>query len=373
MREVVILGVGMTNFGRFPEIPYFRLGASAVLEALDDAGIEWKDVPVVYCANTNNGMCPGELVEAELGHTGVSVINVQNACAGGQTAGLMAYQAVASGVYDIALAMGVEQMPKGAVVGMAPTPEMLMGADSFVGKYAMKMQKAIHDHRYTLDQMAKVSVKNHKNGCYNPHSQYKLNLTIEDVHNSPMIAYPLTLYHCCPTGDGAAAAILCSQRIAKRHTTPPFIKVAGGALRSQTFVRGDPADTHEVTINTAKEAYEKTGIGPEDLNIVELHDNFTISELEHYEELGLCGDGEGGRLIDEGITEITGRIPVSTSGGLLAKGHPMAATGMAQICEIAWQMRGQAGQRQVKDPKVGLSYCNGGDRGMACGMVIVKK
>jgi len=373
MGEVVILGAGMTSFGRFPEIPYYKLGADAVLEALSDAGIEWKDIQVVYCANTNNGMCSGEMVEAELGHTGVPVINVQNACAGGQTACLTAYQAVASGGYDIALVIGVEQMPRGVVQGMPITPGVLMGVDSFVGKYAMKMQRAIYENRYTLDQMAKVSVKNHKNACYNPRSQYKLNLTIQDVHNSRVIAYPLTLYHCCPTSDGAAALVVCSERVARRYATPPFIKMAGGALRSQTFVPGDPADTHEITINTAKEAYEKTGIGPEDIDIVELHDNFTISELEHYEELGLCGDGEGGRLIDEGVTEITGRIPVSTSGGLLGKGHPMAATGVAQVCEIVWQMRGEAGKRQVNNVKVGLSNCNGGDQGMACGVIIIKK
>lgn len=373
MREVVILGVGMTKFGRFPDIPYYKLGADAVLEALGDAGMKWKDIPVAYAANTNNGFCPGELVEAELGHTGIPVINVQNACAGGQTACLMAYEAVARGAYDIALALGVEQMPKGAVVGMAPTPAMLMGAESFLSKYAMKMQRALYEHRYTLHQMAKVSVKNHRNACYNPRSQYQLNLTVEDVHKSRLIAYPLTLYHSCPTSEGAAVVILCSTSVARRHTKPPFIKLATVALRSQTFVRGEPADTHEITINTAREAYEKAGISPGDLDIVELHDNFTISELEHCEELGLCAEGEGGRLIDEGATEITGRIPVNTSGGLLGKGHPMAATGLAQVCEIVWQMRGQAGQRQTKDPRVGLANCNGGDQGMACGIVIVKK
>ncbi len=373
MREVVILGVGMTKFGRFPEIPYYKLGADAVLEALGDAGMKWQDIQIVYSANTNNGVCPGELVEAELGHTGIPVINVQNACAGGQTACFTAYQAIASGAFDVVLALGLEQMPRGPVLGMAPTPTMIMGAESFLSKYAMKMQRAVYEHRYTLDQMAKVSVKNHKNGSLNPRSQYKLNLTVEEVHNSRTVAYPLTLYHCCPTSDGAAAAILCSTRVARKFTTPPFIKMAGVALRSQTFVRGDPADTHEITRNTARDAYEKTGIGPGDLNLVELHDNFTISELEHCEEMGLCGEGEGGKLIDEGATEITGRIPINTSGGLLGKGHPMAATGISQVCEIVWQMRGQSGERQTNNPKVGLANCNGGDQGMACGIVIVKK
>ncbi|MFC2031932.1 thiolase family protein [Chloroflexota bacterium] len=373
MRKVVVLGVGMTDFGRFPEIPFPKIGADAIIDALQNAGLEWKDILIMYCANTANGGCVGELVEAEIGHTGIPVINVDNACAGGQTTFLMAYQAVAGGTYDIALAIGVEQMPRGPLAGLQPTPENLMGIENMVSKYAMKMQRAIYEHRYTLNQMALVSVKNHKNGCYNPHSQYKLALTLEDVHNSRMISDPLTLYHCCPTGDGAATAILCTEEIARKHATPPFITVAGGALRSQTFVRGEANESRLISVNTANEAYEIAGIGPEDLDMVELHDNFTISELEHIVDLGLCEEDEVGRLMEEGAFDLTGRIPVSMSGGLLAKGHPTSATGVAQICELVWQMRGQAGQRQGKDPKVSLSHCCGGNFGMVCGVNILKK
>ena len=373
MRDVVVLGAGVTSFGKFPEIPFPKIGADAVLDVLKDAGLEWKEIPLMYCANTGNGTSVGELVEAEIGHTGIPVINVSNACAGGQTAFLLAYQAVGIGAHDIALAMGVEQMPRGPLMGMPPTPGNLMGVENMVSKYAMKMQRAIYEGRYTLNQMARVSVKNHKNGCHNPISQYKLDLTIEDVHNSRMIADPLTLYHCCPTGDGAAAVILCAEEKARSYTLPPFIKVAGGALRSQTFVRGEPNETRKISISTANEAYEIAGIGPEDIDMAEIHDNFTISELEHIVDLGLCGEDEVGPLMEEGVFEITGRIPVSMSGGLLAKGHPTAATGIAQICELIWQMRGQAGQRQVKNPKVGLSHCCGGDFGMACGVIILKK
>lgn len=371
MGKVVVLGVGMTNFSRFPEIPFPKIGADAILEALENAGIQWREIPVLYCANNFNGPCVGELVEAELGHIGIPVINVTNACAGGQTSFTMAHQAVATGAYDIALALGVEQMLRGPIQGLPPTPETLTGVDSMVCKYAMKMQRAIYEHRYTLDQMAIVSVKNHKNGCYNPRSQYKLALTVEDVHNARMVADPLTLYHCCPTGDGAAAAVLCSEKMAKRYTSPPFVKVAGCALRSQTFVRGDPADTREISVNTAKQVYELSGIGPEDIDMVELHDNFTVSELEHIVDLGICDEGEVGRLMEEGAFEITGRIPVNMSGGLLAKGHPAAATGVAQVCELVWQIRGQAENRQVNRPRVGLCHCCGGDRGMACGVALV--
>ncbi|MFC1873802.1 thiolase family protein, partial [Chloroflexota bacterium] len=192
-------------------------------------------------------------------------------------------------------------------------------------------------------------------------------------HNSRMIADPLTLYHCCPTGDGAAAVVLCTEEIAKRYTTEPFIRLAGGALTSQRFIRGELADTRDVSVRAAKQAYEIAGIGPEDVDMVELHDNFTVGELEHIVDLGLCEEDEVGSLMEEGVFNITGRIPVSMSGGLLAKGHPTSATGVSHICELVWQMRGQAGQRQVKDPKIGLSHCSGGDEGMACVVNVVKK
>jgi acetyl-CoA acetyltransferase len=372
MKKVIILGVGSTTFGRWPELSFARLGAVAVQRALKDANVLWKDIQSVYCANTANGSCVGELVEAEIGHTGVPVINVNNACAGGQTAFFLGQQMVALGAYDLVLVLGTERMPRGPIVKL-PTIETFMGIVSMVGKHAMKMQRAISEKRYTIDQMAKISVKNHNNGVKNPYAQHKLSLTIADVHNSRMIADPLTLYHCCPTSDGASAAVLCSEAFARQKTTPPFIEAAGGALRTQTYVRGDPNDTRVISVNTAKDAYKAAGIGPEDLDIVELHDNFTISELEHYEDLGLCADGEAGKLIDEGTTTLTGRLPVNTGGGLLSRGHPTAATGVAQICELVWQMRGEAKERQVSNPKVGLSHCCGGDFGMACGVNIVKK
>jgi acetyl-CoA acetyltransferase len=375
MRSVVILGVGMTNFGRFPERPVAKVGAEAVLASLKDAGIGWKEVPIVYCAHATGRSVDGQFVEAELGHTGIPIINVSNACAGGGTAALVAYQAVATGLYDLALAMGVDQAPRGPYGGLSPpTVEGALGIDTLMAKYAMKMQRAIYEQRYTLDQMAMVSVKNHNNACLNPRSQYKIHMTsVEDVHHSRMIADPMTLYHCCPTGDGAAAAIFCTEAIARKHATAPFIHFAGGALTSQIFIRGELADTRDVTVRAAKKAYEICGIGPEDLDVIELHDNFAISELEHIVDLGLCDEYEVGPLMEEGVFNIAGRIPVNVSGGLLGKGHPTAATGIAQICELVWQLRGQAGQRQVNNPKTGLTHCCGGDEGMATYVHIVTK
>ena len=375
MREVVILGVGMTRFGRFPEKPVAKVGAEAVLASLKDAGIEWKEVPAVYCAHAMGRTVDGQLVEAELGHTGIPIINVSNACAGGGTAALVAYQAVAMGLYDLVVAMGVDQAPRGPLGGLfPPTIEGALGIDTWLAKYAMKMQRAVHEGRYTIDQMAMASVKNHNNACLNPRSQYKIHMTgVEDVHRSRMVADPMTLYHCCPTGDGGAAAIFCTEEIARRHTTPPLIKFAGGALTSQTFIRGEMADTRDVTARAAKKAYEICGIGPEDLDVIELHDNFAVSELEHIVDLGLCVEEDVGHLMEEGAFDISGSIPVNVSGGLLGKGHPTAATGIAQLCEIVWQLRGQAGQRQVPSPRAGLSHSCGGDEGMATYVNIVKK
>ncbi len=375
MRDVVILGLGMTHFGRFPERPVAKVGAEAVLSSLKDAGIGWREVPAVYCAHAMGRTVDGQLVEAELGHTGIPVINVSNACAGGGTAALMAYQAVATGLYDLVLAMGVDQAPRGPLGGLfPPTVEGVLGIDTWLAKYAMKIQRAIYEGRYTIDQIAMASVKNHNNACLNPRSQYKIHMAgVEDVHRARMIADPMTLYHCCPTGDGAAAVLFCTKEIASRHMGPPFITFAGGALTSQTFIRGELADTRDVTVRAAKKAYEICGIGPKDVDVIELHDNFAVSELEHIVDLGLCREEEVGPLMEEGVFQITGSIPVNVSGGLLGKGHPTAATGIAQICEIVWQLRGQAGQRQVKNPKVGLTHCCGGDEGMATYVHIIKK
>ncbi|MFH1382683.1 MAG: thiolase family protein, partial [Chloroflexota bacterium] len=372
MRDVVVLGVGMTKFGRFPEKLPPKIGAEAVLEACKDAGIAWNKIPMMYCTHSAGGNTDGQLVEAEIGHIGIPIINVANACAGGATSMLLAYQAVATGLYDLIMAMGVDQAPHGPLgTARPPQPLTVMGVSNMLMKYSMKMQRAIHDKRWTLDQMAWCSVKNHNNGLLNPRAQYKIPMKgPEDVHNSRMIADPMTLYHCCPTGDGAAAAILCTEEVARQYTSGPFIKIAGGALTSQRFIRGELMDTRDVSVRAAKKAYEITGIGPKDVDMVELHDNFTVSEVEHIVDLQLCGEYEVGPLMEKGHFNIDGPLPVSPSGGLLAKGHPTSATGVAQIAEFVWQMKGQAGQRQIKDPKIGLSHLCGGDEGMATSVLI---
>lgn len=373
-REVVVLGIGMTVFGRFPNIHYYDLGADAVLDTLKDAGIEWKNIPVMYCSAVTQGGVPGQHVQLALGSTGIPIINISNACSAGNTAFLIAYQAVSTGLYNIALALGIEKMPRQMIVDPGDdSPEARMGLRSPAIKYAQLAQRWIYEGRCTPVQMAKVSVKNHKNGYYNPRSQYHVQLTVEEILASRMICDPLHLYDCCPTTDGAAAVILCTEKLARRYTSQPFTKVAGCGLSSTPFVRGDPGNVCQTSHNATFEAYQEAGVGPKDIDVVELHDAFTISELQHYEDMGLCEVGEAVRLIDEGATEITGHMPVNPSGGLLAKGHPVGATGIAQICELVWQLRGQAGQRQVNNPKVGLAHSIGGGWAEACGVNILKK
>jgi acetyl-CoA acetyltransferase len=208
----------------------------------------------------------------------------------------------------------------------------------------------------TKEQFARIAVKNHRNGSLNPNAQYQEVYSLEDILNSPVVAEPLTRLMCSPIGDGAAATILCASSMAGRYTGKP-VRVLASTLSSG--VDHGPNDPGVVT-RVAQQAYEKAGVGPKDLSVIELHDASAPAELLTYEELGLCAPGEGGKLIDEGVTEISGRLPVNPSGGLLAKGHPVGATGVAQICEIFWQLRGEADKRQVANPKIGLTENGGG-------------
>jgi len=375
MRSVVILGVGMVKFGRYPDVPAEEMGQRACWAALEDTGLEWKDVQVAFCGNAFQGNTMGQRTFNRVGMTGIPTINVENACASGSSAFIMAYQSIASGMYDIALALGVEKMSfKGMIDSTRQDDiERPLGLGAMPTKYALIARRYMEDFGLTPAQLAQVSVKNHKNGCLNPYSQYQQEMTVEEVLNSRMICDPLTLYQCSPTGDGAAAAILCTSRVARRFRTGPFIKVGGCAIGSQVYVQGEPNDISEITARTARRAYEMWGSGPEDLDVVELHDCFTIAEISHYEGLGLCQKGEGKDLLISGATEIDGKIPVNPSGGLLSRGHPVGATGLAQIAEITWQLSGQAGKRQVERAKAGLTHTLGGGGGMACAVTILSR
>jgi acetyl-CoA acetyltransferase len=351
MREVKVIGVGMIKFGKYLEKRISDLGGEACWNAIRDAGVNPRDIQVAYCGHRRQGSVAGQRILAGLGLTGIPISNVENACCSGSSALRETFMAIAGGFYDVGLVIGVEKLygkVQGVLSGSDEDLEIDLGLVQ-PALYALRAKRHMELYGTTSVQLAKISVKNHRNGCLNPYAQYQKEITVEEVLGSRMIADPLHLLDCCPIGDGAAAAILCAAEVAKKYPGKGVSLVAS-TLSSGTLNSGytDVEFTkEELTIRAAQEAYEKAGIGPEDIDLAEVHDCFTIAEMTRIENLGFCKPGEAGKLIDEGTTEIGGRIPVNTSGGLLAKGHPLGATGVAQVAEIVWQLRGQAGKRQV--------------------------
>lgn len=386
MREVSIIGVGMTRFGKWLERSMEDLGREAVWAAIEDAGVPPAAIQVAY---VGNGLAPqltdlkgtiGQHVLTQAGVFGVPIINVENACSSGSTALRGAYLEVASGNVDVALALGVEKLFCGdtarSAAAMANGTAFAKLGFMFVGLYSMQLRRWIEKYGVTKEHFAKVVVKNSYNGSLNPYAQFRKPLTMEEVLGSRVVAAPLTQYMCSTMGDGAAAAIVCAKELAANYTSKPLVDIAACELVSGTFTF--PGKEHEpITKRAASRAYAKAGIGPEEVNVAEVHDGMAPAELLLYEELGFCAPGEAGRMIDEGTTSLTGRIPVNPSGGLAAKGHPVGATGLAQIAEIVWQLRGECGQRQVTNkPKVGLTENAGGwssDDNAACAVTILKK
>jgi acetyl-CoA acyltransferase len=369
MRDVYVLGVGMIKFGRYPEKDVAELGGEAALLALKDAGMSIQDVQLLASGNLfqSNAMV-GQRILQQIGQTGIPIVNVSNACATGSTAFREAYFAVGSGEYDVAMAVGSEQMGKAGLLGGGggrESVEGILGSGLMPAVFGQAGVEHMRTHGTKMEHFAKISVKNHKHSTRNPLSQYQVEVTLADVMNARMVAYPNTLYMCCPTGDGAAAAILVSEQVMKQHANKP-VKVGCSVLTSDPWTARDLTlpDVNTLTRNAAKVAYEKAGVGPEDLDLVELHDCFATAELLHYENLGLCKAGEAARAVDEGWFEWGGKTPVNVSGGLLSKGHPLGATGVANIYEVVTHLRGQAGARQVENAKVGMAHVIG--LGSAC-------
>jgi len=368
MRDVYIIGAGMTQFGKHLERSLRDLGREACLLAIQDAGVTPKEIEAGYCGNALAPAIQGETgvgqnVFWEVGICGIPIVNMENACASGSTALREGWMAVAGGFYDAVMIVGVEKavMPKGTMLNVGAGELETKLGEVFPGYFAAIAQKHMERFGTTREQMAQVSVKNHIHGSLNPYAQFQKKFTVEDVLNSPMIADPLTLYSCCPNSDGAAALILCSKEKARR-ANGKAIRIAASVLTTGTYENQRDITNWDVEIRAAQQAYKMASLGPEDLNVVEVHDAFTICEIIHYEGLGLCPLGEGGRLIEEGATELGGKIPVNPSGGLLSKGHPVGASGVAQVVEIVWHLRGQAGGRQVQGARVGLADMMGGNK-----------
>jgi len=377
--DVYVVGTDMIKFGRFPDRSVPDLGAESALLALDDCGLSIGDMQALYCGNLGEaGAMVGQRVLREIGQTGIPVVNTANACATGATAFREGWMAIKAGVYDIVLAVGVEQMGRGLLGGGGggsgiPT-EGLLGSGTMPSVFAQVGLEHTRKYGTSFEQFAKVSVKNHHHSTLNPKAMYQVETPLEEVMKAEMISYPNTKLMCSVNVDGSAAAVLCSEKKAKElGLMGRAVRVRASALNSDPYSPRNMAmpDFNAVTRLAAKSAYEMAGLGPDDVDLIELHDCFATAEIVHYENLGLCKDGEAGRLIDSGATALGGKIPVNVSGGLLSKGHPLGATGIANIYEVTTHLRGEAKNRQVEGAKIGLTHVVG--MGSACAVHILEK
>ena len=376
MREVAIIGVGAHPTGQFTDKPLKDLAYTAIWGALDDAGVTPADIEVAYVGNSLGGLLTGQegvrgqVVLQHSGITGIPVVNVENACASAATALRGAWLEVASGAADVAIAVGVEKMFVGdtarSISALSSVSELDLSqlGMQFTTSYAIhpkiNLKAKMREYGWTRADFAKPAVKNSFNGSLNPLAQHRKPLSLDEVVASRIVVDPLTLFMCASISDGAAAAVLCSADMAARFTRKRPIRIASCVLRSGLYRLPDDDRPDSATI-AAQAAYEQADIGPQELQAIELHDAMAPAELMLYERLGLCAPGEGPRLIDDGTTTLRGRVPVNPSGGLCSRGHPVGATGLLQIAELVWQMRGEAGARQIeKPPKVTMAQNQGG-------------
>ncbi len=380
MSDVYVVGIDMIKFQKAGTTKSVAdLGARAALMALDDAGLRIQQMEALYCGNLYQASAMvGQRILQEIGQTGIPVVNTSNACATGATAFREAWMAIKAGVFDVVLAVGVEQMGAGLLggggAGKGIPREGLLGSATMPAVFAEAGMEHARKYGTTFEQFAKVSVKNHHHSTMNPKAMYQIETPLETVMNAEMIAYPNTKLMCSVNVDGSAAAVLCSERKAKElGLMKRAVRVKASVLTSDPWQERNLVmpDVNTCTRLASKKAYEMAGIGPEDVNLVELHDCFATAEILHYENLFLCGEGEAGRMIDTGATALGGKVPVNVSGGLLSKGHPLGATGIANIYEVSTHLRGEAGQRQVPDAKIGLTHVIG--LGSACAIHVLEK
>ena len=375
MRDVAVIGVGMTQFGELWGKSIKDIFVEAALKAIENANVDHIDS--MYVGSMSSGLFVGQehlgaVMADYLGVSPIPATRVESACASGGIAFRQAYLEVASGANDIVLAGGVEKMTDGADV----TESLATAADqeyevyqgvTFPGLYAMIAHAHMHQYKTTREQIAAVAVKNHKNGANNPNAQFRGEISIDKVLSSTLVADPLRLLDCSPVSDGGAAVILCSMDTAKKFTKNP-VRIKASAQASDTIALHSRKSftTLNSVVSAAQKAYKSAGITPKDVNFAEVHDCFTIAEIVVSEDLGFFEKGCGGSAVAEGLTSLEhGKIPINTSGGLKSKGHPVGATGVAQVIECYEQLTGQAGKRQVKNAKIGLTQNMGGS-GASC-------
>jgi acetyl-CoA acetyltransferase len=377
MRDVYVVGVGMTPLGRHLDKRLRDLGKIACFSALKDAGLEPRDIQAGFCGNALAPAIQGETgvgqnVFWEVGINKIPILNIENACCSGSSAFREAWLTVASGLYDIAMAVGVEKTytEKGGMLDIGkPDLDLMLGL-VLPAYFAFVANRYIQDFGISKEDLALVAVKNRFHGSLNPYSQFREPVTAEEVIQSPMIADPITRLSCCPLSDGAAAAILVSKEKAEK-LGKKIVKVAASVLQSGSYDNPMNLSNWDLNVRASEEAYNRAGIGPEDINLAEVHDCFTISELVHYESLGFAKKGEGVKLLKDKSTYVGGKVPFNVSGGLLAKGHPVGCTGVAQIVEAVWQLRGEGGKRQVENAKVAMTHTMGGIKEGDCKAVTI--
>ncbi len=396
--EIWILGINMTKFGKHPDLDVVDLGAEAIMGALADAGMTMRDVGILAAGNLMGGGGIGQQLQKQVGQTGIPVFNVSNACATGATALRTAIMAVKAGEVDVGLAVGVEKLagagllggggksksdenvwePKGRYGAVAPTDGRI-GTDTMPGVFAQVGMEYLNDHTYggePFELFAKISQKNHSHSTLNPLAAYTKEMSLEQIMGDIMIAYPNTRPMCSANCDGAAAAVVVNGEKLKTLSLEQqrrAVKVSASVLTTDPWQEACQIlpDVNTLTRNAAKQAYEQAGVGPDDLDLVELHDCFATAELVHYDNLMLCEEGGAVDFFESGAPWRDGRLPVNVSGGLQSKGHPISATGIANIWEVCQHVRGEGGPRQIEGAKVGLAHVIG--LGSACGIHVLEK
>lgn len=378
MTDVHVIGVGMTRFGKHPDKDATDLGSAALLEAIADAGMDPRVIEAAYVGHVFQGMVTGQRILAQVGLAGLPLANVENACSSGATAIREASLAIRAGENDVVVAVGTEHLTnrfQGALTPDPSDPEAAVGA-TMPGVYAMRARRYMEEFGMTREQLALIPVKNKLNAANNPLAHFRTEITVQDVLDSRPIADPLRLHDCSPVTDGAAAVILASDRAARQYGNGRTVRLAASTLRTGTVDPEPTSMTFEpLTWATAQDAYERAGIGPEEVDFAEVHDCFSIAEVLRVEGLGLFGQGEYPGAVERGEAHIGGRLPVNPSGGLIGKGHPLGGTGVAQVVELVRQLRGDAGSRQIDGARVGLAHCRGGKavgiEGAACTVQIL--
>ena len=396
--DIWILGINMTKFGKLPDKDVVDLASEAALAALADGGVTIKEMGVLAAGNLMGAAAGiGQQLQKQIGQTGIPVFNVANACATGATALRTVIMAIKAGECDMGLAVGVEKLSGagmlGAGFGVAASDEWTpagrygavsgfegkLGTDMMPGVFAQVGMEYLHQHPYDgadFELFAGISAKNHFNSTMNPLAAIQKDMSVEQIMAEPMIAYPNTRAMCSANSDGAAAAVVVSGaklRTLSKEQQKRAVKVSASVLTSDPYQEACQIlpDVNTLTRIAAKQAYELAGVGPDDLDLVELHDCFATAELVHYDNLMLCSEGNAVDFFLSGATTRDGKTPVNVSGGLESKGHPIAATGIANIWEICYHLRGEAGARQIEGATVGLAHVIG--LGSACGVHILEK